>query len=63
MLFVILIIILVLSFILALGSMKDFTVPKEVRQLFKINKVSGTIMFFKEKIKHYSSSSSSSSGL
>ena len=45
--------ILILSFILALRSMRDFGVPKEVRKLFRINKIQGTIMFFKEKVKHY----------
>jgi len=51
--FVILILILILSFILALRSMKDFELPKEVRRLLKINRIKGTIVFLKEKIKHY----------
>ena len=47
------ILILILSFILAVRSMADFEIPKEVRRLLKINKVKGTIMFLKGKVKHY----------
>ena len=45
--------ILILSFILAVRSMRDFEIPKEVRRLLKINRVAGTIMFFRDKVKHY----------
>jgi len=51
--FFILGLILILSFILAVRSMADFEIPKEVRRLLKINKVKGTIMFLKGKVKHY----------
>lgn len=50
---IILVLILIISFILALRSMRDFSVPREVRELMKINKVKGTILFFKKQIKHY----------
>jgi len=33
--------------------MKDFEVPREVRRLFKVNKIGGKILFFKKQIKHY----------
>ncbi len=42
-----------ISFILAFRSMKDFGLPKEVKQLIKIRKVKGTILFLKDRIKHY----------
>lgn len=53
--------IFIVSFLLALRSMKDLHTPHEVKQLMKSNKVKGSIMFFKNNIKHYSSVSSSSS--
>lgn len=56
---IILIAIFILSFILALRSMKDLNAPQEVKGLMKKNKVKGSIMFFKDNIKHYSSVSSS----
>lgn len=55
-----LIIIIIVSFLLALRSMKDFSMPVEIERMLKNNKIKGTIVFFKNKIKHYSSSSSSS---
>lgn len=45
--------ILILSFILALRSMSDFKVPKEIRRIIDSKKIRGTIIFFKGKIKHY----------
>ncbi len=56
----ILILILVVSLLLALRSMKDTHVPKELHELIAKRKVRGKIVFFKGKVKHYSSSSSSS---
>lgn len=50
-----------LSFILALRSMKDFDVPHEVKVMLNSKQVRGTIVFFKNKVMHYSSDSSSSS--
>lgn len=52
--------IFIVSFILAIRSMKDFYTPKEIHRLISMKKVRGSIVFFKDKINHYSSSSSSS---
>lgn len=57
--FIAIIVILILSIILTFRSMRDFNIPAEVRKLLKIRKIKGTIVFLKDKIKHYSSSSSS----
>ncbi|KKP72848.1 MAG: hypothetical protein UR68_C0012G0041 [Candidatus Roizmanbacteria bacterium GW2011_GWA2_35_19] len=51
--------ILAVSFILALRSMKDFGVPKEIKRLLDRKKAKGTIIFSKKKMIHYSSGSSS----
>ena len=51
--FITLLLILVLSFILALFSMKDFNVPSEINHLIQGKKVRGKIVFFKNKIVHY----------
>ncbi|MEK7079141.1 MAG: hypothetical protein AAB929_03655 [Patescibacteria group bacterium] len=56
----IIIIILAVSLILALFSMKDLGIPKEIARLIAIRKHRGSIVFFKDKVKHYSSSSKSS---
>lgn len=45
--------ILVLSFILALSSMKDFNVPAEINRLVQGKKVRGKIVFFKNKVVNY----------
>jgi len=45
--------ILILSFILALSSMKDFSVPVEINRLVQGKKVRGKIVFFKNKVVHY----------
>jgi len=47
------IIILVLSFAIALRSMKDFNVPAEISRLVQGKKVRGKIVFFKNKVVHY----------
>lgn len=47
------ILILFLSFILALYSMRDFQIPYEIKQLITSKKIKGTIIFLKEKIIHY----------
>ena len=49
----------VLSFILALISMRDFHVPEKIAKILLMKKIRGTIVFFKDKVEHYSSSSSS----
>ena len=57
----IVVILFFVSFILALRSMKDLGVPKEIQRIISNKKYKGRIVFFKnKKTKHYSSSSSSS---
>jgi hypothetical protein len=46
-------IILAISIILAVRSMKDFNVPSEINNLILGKKVKGKIVFFKNKIVHY----------
>jgi len=53
--------ILIISFILALRSMADFNLPKEIGNLINQKKIKGTIIFLKNKIVYYSSSFSSKS--
>ena len=55
------VLIAVVSIALAVRSMKDFETPKEVPQHTGNKKMKGTILIMKDKISHYSSSSSSSS--
>lgn len=50
--------IFIISFITALLSMKDFSLPSEIKRFIEIKKIRGTIVFLKNKIKHYSSFSS-----
>ena len=45
--------ILILSFILAIRSMNDLNVPKEVSRIVTRRKVRGTIVVFKNKVKHF----------
>lgn len=52
--------IFVLSLLLAFFSMKDMDVPNEIKKLLPMRKLKGSIVFFKNKVKHYSSSSESS---
>lgn len=53
--------ILIVSFVLALRSMGDINIPKEIQKLIQEKRHTGRIVFFKDKkTKHYSSSSSSS---
>jgi len=61
MLIIIVVILAIASFILALVSMKDFHIPPEIAKILTMKKIRGTIVFFKDKVEHYSSSSSSSS--
>lgn len=58
---IIFILILIISILITFKSMNDLEAPKEVRSLIKKRRTKGTILFFKKKIKHYSSSLSSSS--
>lgn len=51
----------ILSVFMAAYSMKDIGVPADIQKLIRARKVRGSILFFKDKIKHYSSLSSSSS--
>jgi len=52
-------IIFLISFLLAFWSMRDFDLPKEISNFINRSKIRGTIVFFKNKIIHYSSSSKS----
>jgi len=61
--FIILGIILLISFVVSLASMRDFGAPASVKKIFSGTKKKGTILFLKNKVKHYSSASSSSSVL
>lgn len=58
-------VLLIISFGMALRSMKDeHGVPKEIKKLLDARKHSGRIVFFQgKKTKHYSSSSSSTSSV
>ena len=47
------IIIFIVAFVLALRSMKDFSVPAEINRLVQGKKVRGKIVFFKNKVVHY----------
>ncbi len=58
---IILFFILLVSLILAYRSMDDLEAPKELKNYIKKQRTKGTILFLKKKIKHYSSSLSSSS--
>ena len=53
-LILIILVILAISFLLGLRSMKDFDSGHEVRRFVR-RKKKGTIVFFKDKVKHYSS--------
>lgn len=50
---VIFISILIISLILALRSMKDFSVPNELKRLVSNKKIKGSILFLKHKTIHY----------
>ncbi len=45
--------ILLTSFFIALRSMKDFEIPKEIKKMIKLKSKKGSIVFFKNKIKHF----------
>ncbi len=49
-----------LSVTLAIRSMKDFDAPRGVTKIIRLRK-RGSIVFFRDKIRHYSSKFSSSS--
>lgn len=57
------VLIFIFSFFIAFRSMTDFDIPKEIKDFLSAKRIKGTIIFFKGKIKHYSSFSSRSSGL
>ncbi len=48
-----LIIIFFVSFFLALRSMKDFQLPKEIKRILDQKKIKGRIIFFKDKIRRF----------
>lgn len=49
---------LLISVILAVRSMKDFEIPKEINRMISSRNLKGTIVFFKNKPTHYSSKKS-----
>lgn len=55
----VIVLLLLISFLMALRSMKDFETPKEIARMLSLKKMRGTIVFMKDKVTHYSSSSSS----
>lgn len=57
----ILLALLIISFLMAVTSMKDFSLPAEIKKVLKMKRIKGSIVFFKGKVEHYSSSSSSES--
>ena len=56
--FFIFLLILILAFIFAFRSMKDFDVPGEIKKMISARKMKGTIILSKKKTIHYSSDSS-----
>ncbi|MBI3620189.1 hypothetical protein HY214_03555 [Candidatus Roizmanbacteria bacterium] len=50
---------LAFSLLSAVWSMGDWDVPDEIKRIINMRKLRGTIVFFKNKVKHYSSASSS----
>lgn len=53
------VILIVLSILLALRSMSDFHIPKELQKLLKTKNIKGTFIFLKDTVEHHSSSSES----
>ncbi len=54
-------VILVISFLFALRSMKDTSFGEELEKLFQRKKIKGSIVFFEDKVAHYQDQSSKSS--
>ncbi len=54
------IVLLAISFLLALRSMKDFDTASHMRRGIEKRKTKGSIVFFDDRVGHYHSSSSSS---
>ena len=46
-------VILVISFLLALRSMKDLKFSDEIEKILHKKKIQGAIVFFKDKIQHF----------
>lgn len=42
-----------ISLILAWQSMTDYKAPKFIKKFFSVKKIQGSLVFFKDKIKHY----------
>ncbi len=53
MMIMILLCIALVSFLLALRSMHDMHIPKELERLISNKKIKGSIVFFKDKVIHY----------
>lgn len=50
---IIAVVILIISFILAVRSMVDFEAPEAIKNILNFKRIKGSIVFFKHKIKHY----------
>ncbi len=48
-----LVILFIVSLFLAIRSMKDVGFSQEIERSIRKNKIKGTIVFFKDRIKHY----------
>ena len=53
------VVIVIVSFVLALRALSELELPDEVKSMIKQrkNKISGVIVFFRKKVVHYSSPS------
>ncbi|MEI6532222.1 MAG: hypothetical protein WCO06_00125 [Candidatus Roizmanbacteria bacterium] len=49
--------IFVFSFLMAWRSMSDFGVPEEITKIIQKKKMKGSIIFFRDKVKHYTNRS------
>lgn len=47
------IVIFIISLVLAAKSMNDLRFPVDIQHLLKRNRIKGSIIFFKKRIKHY----------
>jgi len=54
--------ILILSIVIAVISMYDYDLPSSLKKIITGKTIKGSIIFFKQQIKHYSSSSSDWTG-
>jgi len=50
---IVFVILLLFSFLLALRSMRDFSIPSELKRIVSNKKIKGSILFLKHKTIHY----------